>query len=232
MRKYFSIIYWSVVVLILSGILLSVTNDYFSSLLLSVTLLPGVIFAKYFWKDISFKNKWSGTLHTIYLGFITLLIEYLVLLLMDTYLLNYGLSKNVDIIFNPFFIWLLLITFLSVEKLLQIKLYSKAPEPDIRFINFISDRKKVSLDINAITYIESNDYEVWIRTTSGISYRTKMNISHWNDVLDSGFLRIHRSFLVNIKHITGFDTTKVWVEETPLEISRKYKEKVMEMLEK
>jgi DNA-binding LytR/AlgR family response regulator len=227
MRRYFSIIYWTVVVLLLSGVLRSATKDFISSLLLSVTLLPGVIITKFFWEDISFKNRAEGILHTIYLAVIALLVEYLAILFADQYLYTLGIVNDADIVFNPFFIWLLLIAFLSVEKLLEIKLNTKWSDHQEKFITFISERRKISLEINSIIYIESRDYEVWIRTTEAVSYRTRMNISHWEEVLDSRFVRIHRSFLVNRMYINKSDSCRVWIGDKPLEISRKYKEKVL-----
>lgn len=157
---------------------------------------------------------------------IVLLVEYLSILFVDLYLVNYALGKNADIIFNPFFIWLLTVAFLSLEKLLENKIES-GPEADkSRFFEFTSDRKKVSLEIESIIYIESKDDEVWVRTLTDISYRTKMNISNWEMALDSRFIRIHRSYLVNKAHISKITPTKLWICDKSLEISRKYRDKI------
>lgn len=226
MKKYFNIVYWASVVLLLSGVFMSTTENYSSSLLLSVAILPGVIFAKFFISDISFTNKWRGIYHLICLAMIVLLVEYLSILFVDVYLVNYVLGKNSDIIFNPFFIWLLTVAFLSLEKLLENKIES-VPEADkSRFIEFTSDRKKVSLEIESIIYIESKDDEVWVRTITDTSYRTKMNISNWEMALDSRFIRIHRSYLVNKAHISKITPTKLWICDKSLEISRKYRDKI------
>lgn len=226
MKKYFNIVYWASVVLLLSGVFMSTTENYSSSLLLSVAILPGVIFAKFFISDISFTNKWRGIYHLICLAMIVLLVEYLSILFVDVYLVNYVLGKNSDIIFNPFFIWLLTVAFLSLEKLLENKIES-VPEADkSRFIEFTSDRKKVSLEIESIIYIESKDDEVWVRTITDTSYRTKMNISNWEMALDSRFIRIHRSYLVNKAHISKITPTKLWICDKSLEVSRKYRDKI------
>lgn len=228
MRRYFNILYWAVVVLLLSGVFISIAKDYFSSLLLSVTILPGVIFAKFFWADISFKNRATGIYHLFLLAFIILVIEYLAILIFDVYFFSYGLGEDSKIIFNPFFIWLLTVSLLSVERLIEIRIDSVLGEDLPKFIDFISERKRVSLEIDSITYIESMDDEVWVRTASDVSYRTKMNISHWQMVLDNRFVRIHRSFLVNRAHITKVTPTKLWVGAggKSLEISRKYREQI------
>ena len=44
------------------------------------------------------------------------------------------------------------------------------------------------------------------------------------------FLRIHRSYVVNIENITGMDSDYVFIEEKPLPVSRSYKEEVNKVL--
>jgi DNA-binding LytR/AlgR family response regulator len=134
-------------------------------------------------------------------------------------------EKNADLVFNPFFIWLIIIAFLSLEKLLENKMKSLTKSHQSKFIEFTSDRKKVSIEIDSITYIESCDDEVWIRTNTDTSYRTKMNISNWQMALDSRFIRIHRSYLVNRAHISKITPTKLFIGNKALEISRKYRDK-------
>ncbi len=230
MRKYFSIIFWGVFVLVLSLVLQSTTKNYTTSLFLSLALIPGIILAKFLLRQISFKDIWNGILNSIYLAAITLLTEYLAILAVDEYLFSLGLKHEADIIFNPFFLWFLIISCLSIEKLIKYNFPVGTTEKQDPVIDFISERKKVSLRQNSIVYVESRDNEVWIRCDTGVSYRTKMNISHWEEVLDTGFIRIHRSFLVNIDHITKFSPTKVFVGDTSLEVSRKYKESVIDIL--
>lgn len=224
MKKYFNIVYWAFVILMLSGVFMSTTKNYSSSLLLTVAILPGVIFAKFFLGDISFTNRWRGIYHLICLAMVVLLVEYLSILFVDLYLVSYILNDKADIIFNPFFIWLLAIGLISLEKVLENKIKLSTDENKPRFIEFTSERKRVSLEVVSITYIESMDDEVWVRTLSDISYRTKMNISNWEMALDSRFIRIHRSFLVNKAHITKISPAKLWIGEKSLEISRKYRD--------
>jgi len=230
MRKYFSIIFWGLFVLVLSLVLQSTTKNYSASLFLSLALMPGIIISKFLLKEISFKNIWNGILNSIYLAAITLLTEYLAILAVDEYLFSLGLKYDANIIFNPFFLWFLVISCLSIEKLIEYNIPKRSTEKIDPTIDFISDRKKVSLRQSSIIYVESRDNEVWVRSDSGLSYRTKMNISHWEKVLDPGFIRIHRSFLVNIDHITRFSPTKICVGDTSLEVSRKYKESVIDTL--
>ncbi len=63
---------------------------------------------------------------------------------------------------------------------------------------------------------------VWLTDES--SYRTKMNISRWKDLLCKKFVRIHRSYLVNRKVITGYTSDTVIIGDEELPISRKYRD--------
>jgi DNA-binding LytR/AlgR family response regulator len=72
--------------------------------------------------------------------------------------------------------------------------------------------------------VESCDAEVWIRTDSQTDYRTKMKISQWESVLDERFIRVHRSFLINVNHITHSTANQVTVGPYTIEVSRKYKD--------
>jgi len=228
MKKYFSLVYWSLVTLVMSGILVSILNSFSYALLLSVMFLPGALFAKYFLKDLSFKDRLKGVLNSLYLALSTLFIEYLGIFLAYWYLEKSGPRDCPDIIINPIFIWVLLISFISLEKIIAMKLFTS--EYEEKFIEFISERKRISIEIDSITYVESKDDEVWIRTTTGTSYRTKMKISQWEDVLDHRFIRVHRSFLLNRKHITGYNSSIVNIGEKSIEISRKYRDMVKEKL--
>ncbi len=167
-----------------------------------------------------------GIYHLICLAMIVLLIEYLSIMLADLYLINTIIDNNAGFIFNPLFIWLMAIAFISLEILLENKINLESEEEISRFIEFTSERKKISLEIDTITFIESCDDEVWVRTPSEISYRTKMNISNWELTFDSRFIRIHRSYLVNRAHITKITPTKIWIGNKSLEVSRKYRDKV------
>ena len=77
-----------------------------------------------------------------------------------------------------------------------------------------------------IAYVESNDTEVRIVTTSGESFRNKTGIGQWENLLGDGFLRIHRSYLVNVAEATIVSPDLVAVIGKELPVSRKYKENV------
>ena len=93
------------------------------------------------------------------------------------------------LLLNPPFILLVLTALIAPEIALEKHLERRCPYA--RSISFVSDRRKITLDPAEISYVESNDSEVWIHTAGGLAYRTKTRISQWETQLDSRFLRIH-----------------------------------------
>lgn len=228
MKKYFELIYWAAAIIVMSLIFVSFMGSFGAAFFLSVMLLPGILFVKYFRGDVSFWDKKRGIQNIVYFISIALLIEYLAIALVYWSLYHFSLPDSRDIILNPVFILFLVASLLSIEMLLKGRL-TKQPDED-RFVTFISDRTKISLRQNDITYIESRDYEVLVRTVSGESHATRMKISQWEAVLGENFIRVHRSFIVNRSHITKFDSRVVYVGGLPLDISRKYKAGVLNKL--
>ena len=131
-----------------------------------------------------------------------------------------------SILLNPVFLTLLLamlfVSDTAFGKQLD-KQFGKTPKN----ISFISDRKNVNLQTEQILFVESNDTETWVHTCNGDSYRNKTIISQWEQVLDEGFLRTHRSFLVNARYVTQVGSDCVMLGEITIPVSRKYKETVI-----
>lgn len=86
--------------------------------------------------------------------------------------------------------------------------------------------------LETICYKEGEPFtlEVWIYTRDGQQYRNRTGISLWEESLGPGFLRVHRSFLVNIADaaLTAPDVVTVGTQEIP--VSRKYKDSVKAVL--
>jgi len=95
-----------------------------------------------------------------------------------------------------------------------------------------SGYRNVKINVDDILYIESLKDYVKICTLTG-DVTTKYRISDMEDDLsDKNFLRIHRSFIVNFKHITAFTASDVEIGKTELPIGESYKEQVFRMLKK
>lgn len=224
-KLQFHILYWGVAMLLLSLMLISTHYKFSEAIFISCSMLPGVLLAQYLKKDISFKNKKEGIKNSIILTITVFIVIYLGIFCSQWYLRN--MQQPDAILVNPVFILLTAAAFIILNNYLEIKIFpisSRETYQSDKTFDFISDRKKITIKINDITFIESNDDEVWVHTIGDTSYRTKMKISRWSEVMDKQFERIHRSYLVNTNHITERTATYVIVDGKKLEISRKYRQ--------
>lgn len=108
--------------------------------------------------------------------------------------------------------------------------HDKTQEVNFIFLKSGSRFEKVSL--RDIQYLQADgSYTRFITkekeyTLSGNLQNTSQKIS------DSCFVRIHRSFIVNINNVTGLDREYVFVGNANLPISRTYREEVKKALNK
>ncbi|MDR2036761.1 MAG: LytTR family transcriptional regulator DNA-binding domain-containing protein [Bacteroidales bacterium] len=227
MRRYFEIIYWFAAVILISLLFVSLMKSYVAALFLSVMMLPGALFAKFLGGSISSQNRSRRVLETIYFLLIVLLIEYLAIFLSCFYLFGYHLPETMNILFNPLFIWLLLIVFWGFERFLAAKfLVGKVRD---RFMEFTSERKKIRIEIDTILYVESRDDVVLVVASDGKQYRTRMNITLWSNVLDDRFARVHRAFIVNRNYVKGMSAGRLELASgVKIDVSKRYREMVGE----
>lgn len=95
-----------------------------------------------------------------------------------------------------------------------------------------SDRKMVKARLKDIKYVESIGDYVKIYTCEGaiITRETLSNIE--SKLPENRFLRIHRSFIVSLNYLSGYTNEYVEIGSKALPISRSYKERVLQFLEK
>ncbi|WP_413667991.1 LytR/AlgR family response regulator transcription factor [Mucilaginibacter sp. Mucisp86] len=121
--------------------------------------------------------------------------------------------------------------FKAVERYLRThELPSSASEilPDSICIK--SGSKNIRLQTDNILYIESLKDYVKIVTT-GETLQAKYRISDLEtELTPKGFLRIHRSFIVNPQKVTAFTANDVEIGKTELPIGESYKATVMKLL--
>lgn len=109
---------------------------------------------------------------------------------------------------------------ISENKLMQV--LSKAAdklsvEPPSLIIN--CDGETVKLYESEILYVESFLHYILIRTKDK-EYKIKESISAFEKKLSDDFYRIHRSYLVSLKHMTRISRTSVNIGKTALPLSR------------
>lgn len=228
MKRYFAFVYWGAATVLTSLMLMSVAGSFSMSFFLATLLLPGILLIKYLLRDINFTYRGKAVFKTVYALTIFILTEYLAIL---CFLSFTGMAPSVGydgILMNPAFLCFILVSLLSIEELIKIKILPEVPAA--KFVTFTSERKKISIETESITFIESKDYEVSVMTVSGRAYPTRMKISQWESALDDRFIRVHRSFIVNREHISTFDSKAVYLDGMRIEISRKYKDDVANKL--
>ncbi|WP_115462180.1 LytR/AlgR family response regulator transcription factor [Winogradskyella aurantiaca] len=108
---------------------------------------------------------------------------------------------------------------------------AKIDLPTTDFIFVRANRQMQKLDFAEIRYVESySDYiKIQCEHQSVVTRETISNIEA--KLPRSQFLRIHRSYIVAIKHISSFTHEHVVVGDKTFTISRSYKTQVLKLLE-
>jgi DNA-binding LytR/AlgR family response regulator len=100
------------------------------------------------------------------------------------------------------------------------------------FIYLKVDKSMQQVYIDDILYVESWKDYIKVFFTSGKNILVKQSISAIENLLsDQKFLRVHRSYLVSVEKITGYNTLTIHVDSTEIPIGRLYKQAVMETLQ-
>ena len=230
MRLLGKIAYWLAALALLAAILVSLDYSLVQAILISLIFCPCAVALEYL------MPKARKPMDKVYLS-LAVLVSVIVLVLSLHYLVWNRISpsgiisekKLSPMLINPAFLGLILTT-LSIGDYYWSRWIDKRFKAQDRTVTFFSDRKSVTLRLVDIAYVESNDTEVRIVTTAGDAYRNKTGITQWENLLGDGFLRIHRSFLVNVAAsvLTSPDTVSVAGKELP--VSRKYKDGVKAIL--
>ena len=228
MRILGRIAYWLAAVALQAAILTSLDYTLAQAILIGLTFCPCALALEFL------MPKAKKPMDKVYLSLAVLLGVFVLILILHYFvwssLVSGGIktSKKVaPMLINPAFLGLIL-TMLAIGDYFWAKWLAKRFKPKNRTITFFSDRRSVTLPVADIAFIESNDTEVRIVTVSGESHRNKTGISQWENLLGDGFLRIHRSYLVNTALMTVTSPDTVTVGAVQLPVSRKYKETVHE----
>ena len=231
MKRLLVISYWVLSILLVAVILSSLGYRFMEAVFIGTVFLPGALAAKYFFPKVDFRNRKTGIKDTVFIVLGILVAEVFLFLMTHYYIMRF--RENMDewtalpeILSNPVFI-AVIITALAAgsyffERWLD-RIRPTAPAP----ITFTSDRKPVTLPLEEILYVESNDATTTVVATGDRRFRNITPISQWEAILMPQFIRIHRSYLVNKEAIARVDGDLLYVNGIELPISRKYKEAVV-----
>lgn len=227
MKRFLIISYWVIAILLMAIVLSSLGYKFWEALFIGTLFLPGALAAKFFFPKVSFRNKWSGIKEVIFIVSGIMIGEILLLLIAHLYISmlrdGFPVSDIPHILTNPIFIAIILTALATGSHFFESWLDRIRPSKPCP-ITFTSDRKPVTLPLEKILYVESNDDATTIVTSEGLRFKNYTPISQWEAILAPYFIRIHRAFLVNKAAITGIDVDLLYIGDIQLPISRKYKD--------
>lgn len=115
--------------------------------------------------------------------------------------------------------------FVSIEKFKQLQAPRKEEKAILENHIFVSSgNRNIKIIFEEILYVESLKDYITIHLENGISHHLKQNISTFEKVLDSNFVRVHRSFIIQTKKLTAYTKNEVEINTIEIPIGNSYKE--------
>ncbi len=104
---------------------------------------------------------------------------------------------------------------------------SSKAAPQKAYIFIRKNRKQVRLLLDSILYVESFKDYITIHLPDE-KHAIKYSISAFQKLLDDRFLRVHRSYIVNLDKITAYTKQDVEIDVQEIPIGEQYRESVQE----
>lgn len=245
MRIKTQIIFWiSVFVILLIGfgrLSGNLTHSfYFVSFFLPIIIATSVVFNEVLIEKYLLRKKYrSFVIYCIYLLIVSLNIE-MILVFVSFTIMAYFNQDNMGIMirdfrFMPLVMYLVVFIYafiamlariISYQSMMQLQENKSADE----YIILRSERKNRRVVCKSILYVESMSDYVRLFTIENETIITRETISRLNDRLPDGFLRIHRSYVINTNYLDSFNREEVIIRNKSLPISRTYKAEAIETL--
>ena len=121
----------------------------------------------------------------------------------------------------------------SRRKLSELQvLNQKLARPKTQFILFKKGVQKHKVFLHDIKYLESqkNYIKVHTRQKEHVFYESISNLE--NTLKDHRFLRVHRSYIVNLAFLESFSANHIMIDGVKIPIGRKYKNEASRILSK
>ncbi|MBN2635762.1 MAG: LytTR family transcriptional regulator [Prolixibacteraceae bacterium] len=248
-NPYYHIVFWIVVITIL--ILIygrswqnSTHAFYFILMLLPLVMGTSYVFNYYLVPYYLLKKKYFWfSLYFFYTLVISLYFQMMVVLFSFMYLANFkledlGPNSISDIVLLAFIMYFIVFvgSFLvmlqqladrqsEIEHFMEEKKKMEKPVLEI-----LSNRQLVRILYDDIIYIESLSDYIKVHSNTLGETTSKEKISVLEEKLPEQFLRIHRSFIINTKKITRYNSNEVELRDIHLNIGRSYKKEVIPIL--
>lgn len=234
--------FWTIVYFVLILLYGNAFESYLYSIYFVTILFPIVISTAYFFNFYLVPNylmtgrKGKFILYLVYTLIVSAHLQIIVIFMAFIYLANYQVQamhpslldvSNLSmtlyaIVFAQGFL-ILLKKYKSAESQVQ-ELKTAHQKTKAGFLTVRSDRQNKRITHKNIRYVESlADYVKIHILEAGSPIITKAKISHIEKELPVGFVRIHRSFIVNMNHVLSFSAEAVRLSGVELPISRSYR---------
>lgn len=246
MNKYFEILFWLLVSIILIIVFGSSTGSYIHAFYFVSFFIPIIYATSWFINsvlvpDYLLKRKYAKFF--LYLAYTLVISVNLVFVLIFSAILILAYyrvfdlqSLMTDFRLLPLIMYFIVIIygFISIVKqYMSLQSLNEAGEDNKEeFIILRSERKNRRINRNSILYIESMADYVRVFLDTGEKVITRTNISFLDNKLHSTHLRIHRSYIVNINKIDSYTKEKIILSGKELPVSRTYKDSVIKTLGK
>ena len=248
MRRKFNIIYWlivSVILLLVFGIRSGsfINAFYFISFLVPVVLITSWYFNNYLIPYYLLRKRYGRfiilTIFTVIISLDTIMIAVFISLILITkyqpdqlknlimHFYSFPVILYLTVIANAFFN--LVLDYMEMVEDMKALNTQKNNQLNLHLI-VRSERQTRKIPYSSIIYIESMSDYILVRTTDNKKIMTRERISRIEQKLPAQFLRIHRSFIVNLEQVVSFSHEQVSVPGIDLPISRTYKKKAFGIL--
>lgn len=248
MKAWHHIVFW----ILVYGVLTIIFRDWFGGSMEAFyyvsLLMPVIIGTSYFFNYLLvprylFTRKFFlFGLYSFYMLVVSVCLEMLSAIAALLLIIYYGINENA-ILFTDVFAMAGILYFIVLLSsfILLIKHYfmdqraigsleEKQARLDQGYFTVRSNRQNSRINYDELIYLESLGDYIEFHLENGSSISSKEKISHMESRLPDGFLRIHRSFIVNRSKISSFAMDHVMMGEKELPISRSYKQKVVKRL--
>lgn len=244
MRTWLHIVFWIVVYTSLTLIFTKWVGVAMEAFFYVSLLMPVIIGTSYFFNYFLvprylFKRRFFlFGVYSFYMLVVSLCLEMIAGILTFLLVAFYDVSQNGMLITDVFIMagtlyfvvlvmsFILLIKHYLVDQKAIAELEGKQAMLDQGYFTIRSNRQTAKIQFDELLYIESLGDYIEIHLMDGSEVSSKEKISHMENTLPDGFLRIHRSFIVNRDKISSFSREHIMMGEKELPISRSYKQAV------
>ncbi len=249
MRTWLHIIFWIVVYTSLTIIFtkwvgVAMEAFYYVSLLMPVIIGTSYFFNYFLVPRYLFKRRFFlFGVYSFYMLVVSLCMEMIAGILSFLLVAYYDVNQNGMLITDVFIMagtlyfvvlvmsFILLIKHYLVDQKAIAELEGKQAMLDQGYFTIRSNMQTAKIRFDELLYIESLGDYIEIHLQDGSEVSSKEKISHMERTRPDGFLRIHRSFILNRDKLSSFSREHVMMGEKELPISRSYKQEVLRKLQ-